>query len=157
MSKICRLNWVPLLLAILCTGFVSVMGCSRFEQSQKARKATAAMNRGLAHFNEKNYDAAIREYTEAIETDSSDAVIYYNRGLAYADSGRQKEAIADFSRALERKPDFVAVLVERSRAYVTDQQYRKAQDDVERVKKLDPHADVDNVPKQLLRADKSTK
>lgn len=146
-----RNDW-RLLLALLGGVSAGIVGCG---ESQKSRKATEATNRGLANYQQKKYDAAIKDYTEALDSDPSDAVIYYNRGLAYADAGRRKEAIADFTRALEKKPDYVPALAERSRAYVTDQQYRKAQRDVERAKKLDPNADVDNVPKQLLESDTS--
>ena len=61
--------------------------------------------RGVTLAEQKQYDAAIVEFTKAIEAAPKDPRTYTNRGTAYRASGKLKEAIADFSKAIELAPD----------------------------------------------------
>jgi tetratricopeptide (TPR) repeat protein len=58
-------------------------------------------DRGLALFNEKQYDQAITEYTEAIKLYPQ----YAGRGHAYNGKKDYDRAIADYSQALRIDPD----------------------------------------------------
>lgn len=64
-------------------------------------------NLGRAHYNERNYAAAIENLNEAIKHQSfthESALIYSNRGLAYKASGKPDEAAKDFAKSLEINP-----------------------------------------------------
>jgi len=61
--------------------------------------------RGVELAQQKQYDAAIAEFTKAIEAAPKDARAYTNRGTAYRASGKLQEAIADFSKAIEVSPN----------------------------------------------------
>jgi tetratricopeptide (TPR) repeat protein len=57
--------------------------------------------RGIGFFNNKDYEKAIREFSEAITRNPGDAKIYNFRGMAYFYDGQYREAIADHEKALE--------------------------------------------------------
>ena len=63
--------------------------------------AYAAYNRGNVHVLLKDYDAAIRSYTEAIRLDDRIPQAYYNRGIANILKGDTKAALPDLSVAGE--------------------------------------------------------
>jgi tetratricopeptide (TPR) repeat protein len=62
-------------------------------------------NRGTWYFDEENWDAAIADYTRAIELGANDDALsgyYLQRGLAYYYKGDSNKAIQDFNSALSR-------------------------------------------------------
>ncbi|MFT6715622.1 MAG: tetratricopeptide (TPR) repeat protein [Saprospiraceae bacterium] len=61
---------------------------------------SAFNNRGAANSNIGNYSAAVRDFTVAIELDSSDVVAITNRGITYTRMGEYKLALKDFDEAL---------------------------------------------------------
>ena len=58
---------------------------------------------GIAAYKSKDYDKAIRNFTEAIRL-NPDASAYYNRGIAYMAKGDNARAIADFEAVLKLSP-----------------------------------------------------
>src|SRR3954464_2389397 len=58
-------------------------------------------DKGIELAQQKQYDAAILEFTKAIEENPKDVRNYTNRGTAYRASGKIPEAINDFSKAIE--------------------------------------------------------
>src|SRR3982074_2042224 len=62
------------------------------------------MAKGAELAQQKQYDAAVAEFTQAIEADPKDPRTYTNRGTAYRASGKFAEAMADFSKAIEVAP-----------------------------------------------------
>ncbi|HXK91728.1 MAG TPA: tetratricopeptide repeat protein [Bacteroidales bacterium] len=56
---------------------------------------------GNVYFNEKNYDEAIKYYTEAIEIDSTYAQAYTSRGKIYRIYNKRDEWCADFTKAYQ--------------------------------------------------------
>lgn len=65
-------------------------------------KANAAFASG------KN-DEAIDLYTQAIDLDGKNHVLYSNRSAAYAKSNKFEEALKDAEQCVTIKPDFVKV------------------------------------------------
>ena len=84
------------LLALL----VSMLGCATREQ-----RSEDAFQRGSAAMDRKDWDAAIKEFTEAIRLDSQDDGAYNNRGFAYAEKREYAKAIADYKEAIRLAPD----------------------------------------------------
>ncbi len=60
-----------------------------------------AVNTGNARAVGGNYQAAIDDYTSAIQGNSGLAIAFFNRGLAHYNLGNKDRAIADFSRAAD--------------------------------------------------------
>jgi len=61
---------------------------------------SAYNSRGAANSNVGNFSAAIRDFTVAIDLDSSDVVAITNRGITYAKMGQYKLALKDFDEAM---------------------------------------------------------
>ncbi len=49
-------------------------------------------------------EAAIAEFTKAIEIDPECVKAYLNRAMCYNETGQPREAVADFSKAIELNP-----------------------------------------------------
>jgi tetratricopeptide (TPR) repeat protein len=60
--------------------------------------------RGAAHASKKEYDSAIKDYTEAIQRNSKDALALINRGNAYLMMKDYDHAIADFDMVIRLDP-----------------------------------------------------
>ncbi len=56
-------------------------------------------------------DEAISLYSDAIEIDPDNHVLYSNRSAAYASCKKYSEALDDAEEALKLRPDFVKVTI----------------------------------------------
>ena len=61
--------------------------------------------RGIAHHGKRDYDAAISDFTKAIELNPKDDESFYLRGKSYISKGDNYLSIADFTRAIDLKPE----------------------------------------------------
>jgi len=62
--------------------------------------------RGTAHFEMKEYDKAIPDFSEAIRLDTTSSVTdYLGRGMAYREVGQDEQAKQDLEKVLTLKPD----------------------------------------------------
>ncbi|NXX81624.1 TTC32 protein, partial [Urocolius indicus] len=68
--------------------------------------ATALNNRGHVKYLRVEFDAAVEDYTAAIECQPGFEVPYYNRGLVLYRLGCFDEAMRDFRKVLELNPQF---------------------------------------------------
>lgn len=74
-------------------------------------EAVEHLKRGVAHFNGKEYDAAIAEYREAIRLDPKLSMAYNNLGSALDREQRNSEALAEYREALRLDPkNFFALI-----------------------------------------------
>ncbi|MFM7771029.1 MAG: tetratricopeptide repeat protein [Bacteroidota bacterium] len=72
-----------------------------------ANASVAYYNKGFIQLvYKKNYNAALPEFSKAIEKNPVYAEAYYNRGLCYENLKKNKEALADYNKALEINPTF---------------------------------------------------
>lgn len=70
------------------------------------KRATQIFVRGNTNYNNRNYEAAIADYSEYIKTYPNSPDAHYNRGLAYNNLGKNDLAIADLRQTLKLKSDF---------------------------------------------------
>lgn len=68
-----------------------------------ANALKAEGNKAIA---EKNFDLAIEKFTQAIELDPSNHVLYSNRSAAHASKKDYENALADAEKVVEIKPDW---------------------------------------------------
>lgn len=101
--------------------------------------AIAYFYRGLAYYNLKNYDQAIKDYSKAIELDSDYAWAYSNRGLVYYDLQNYEQAISDYDKALELNPIYIDAYNNRGNAYLVLRNYSRAISDYTEAIKIDPN------------------
>lgn len=69
-------------------------------------KVAALKDKGNAALAENKYEEAIKFYTEAINLDGNNHVLYSNRSAAYAKSNKYTEALKDAEKTVEIKPDW---------------------------------------------------
>lgn len=80
---------------------------------------------------------SIKYYTQAIESNRSNAEFYMKRGSFYAAAGSHFSALADLTRAIELAPKNYQVYFERSRVYFDQQRPEKALADINKAIELD--------------------
>ena len=71
--------------------------------------AEEAKAKGNAAMGQRNFEEAIKHYSDAIALDSANHVLYSNRSAAYASLGKYEEALQDGEKTIEVKPDWVKV------------------------------------------------
>jgi tetratricopeptide (TPR) repeat protein len=60
---------------------------------------------GLKALDEKRYQAAVENFTNAIAAEPPDFALHFNLALAYSLLGKDAEAIPEYKKTLEMKPD----------------------------------------------------
>src|SRR5947207_7713732 len=102
------------------------------------RGASGHNTRGTELAQAKQYDAAIAEFTKAIQESPKDPLGYTNRGSAYRGSGRLPEAQADFTKAIELAPNDEMAYRERGNVLVKQNDLDGALGDFEKATQLKP-------------------
>lgn len=82
-------------------------------------RAYAEASHGYVKQREKQYKAAIKHYTDALQLNPDLAEIYHNRGTLQNLLGHSESAIADWDAALARNPDFTEAYFNRGAAKTT--------------------------------------
>ncbi|KAL4527495.1 hypothetical protein Ndes2437A_g02656 [Nannochloris sp. 'desiccata'] len=72
--------------------------------------------KGNAHFVNKEYKEAIKAYTDAIELDSSNAVLYSNRSAAHLGIGNTNAALKDAEDSLAVEESYTKGFLRKSKA-----------------------------------------
>ncbi|XP_027050650.1 tetratricopeptide repeat protein 32-like [Pocillopora damicornis] len=80
--------------------------CKEQSESLNQLLSRAWNDRGHLKYLKVDFDAAIYDYTQAIELDKNFAVPYYNRGQIHYRMGRYEEAVKDLRQALRIDPNF---------------------------------------------------
>ncbi|ORX90554.1 TPR-like protein [Basidiobolus meristosporus CBS 931.73] len=92
-------------------------------QETRLRYAQSLKSRGNSYFGSKDYDSAIKLYTQAIAF-KPDHVYYANRAACYANLKEYKNVIEDCTKALAIEPLYVKALIRRAQAYEKVEQLR---------------------------------
>lgn len=66
-------------------------------------------NKGNVALQNNQNDDAIKYYTEAINLDSKNHILFSNRSAAYAKAGKYKDALVDAEKTIELKKDWPKV------------------------------------------------
>ena len=117
-------------LGLVLAGLTS--GCSDFSAGMSGGRANGEMNKG-------DYDAAIADYTKAIESDPTLPTPYINRGLARQAKGDVDGALADDDKAIELNPNYAAAYHNRGLAKMDKHDYDGAIADYTRAIELSPN------------------
>jgi len=102
-------------------------------------KSRTFYEKGVAHFENKNYKDAILEFNQAIEEDTNFSEAYYKRGVANIYLEGYESAINDFNKAVELDPENTFLLVYRGDAYGQTGEYNKALTDYKTVLEINSH------------------
>ena len=106
---------------------------------------------GLKYFREKNYEEAIKYFTESLPKEATDAIKTYNillyRGLSYSYltsylTNRYDYAISDYSKAIDINPKLDKAYNNRGVVYSNKSEYDKAIEDFNQAISLKPENDA---------------
>ncbi len=93
---------------------------------------------GIANCSSRNFDAAIADYTKALEINPKNAAAYANRALARLEKGDTVGALADDTRALELNPKSPDIHADRALARQIHGDFSDALADYDKVIELNP-------------------
>jgi len=81
------------------------------------KSADTYNNRGLAFYNSKRYQPAIKDFSQAIRMNPKDATAYNNRGNTYYEMLKYEQAQADFNKSIELNPEYANAHLNRGLVY----------------------------------------
>ena len=84
----------------------------------------------------KQYDEAIKRYSEAIKLDEGFALAFNNRGAVYYKKMMYQQALLDYNRAIALDPQFATAYGNRGLTYAAQKEYEKAIKDYDRAIEL---------------------
>jgi tetratricopeptide (TPR) repeat protein len=94
--------------------------------------------RGRARYQYREYDSAIRDFSEAITFKPKDENALYSRGLAFDASGDHDRAIRDFTSVIKLDPDNASAFHSRGNAYFEKNDNSRAVQDFDEAIRLNP-------------------
>uniref|UniRef100_A0AAR2L070 Serine/threonine-protein phosphatase n=1 Tax=Pygocentrus nattereri TaxID=42514 RepID=A0AAR2L070_PYGNA len=106
------------------------------ERSVQAEKLKEKANN---YFKEKDYENAIKYYTEALDLNPSNAIYYSNRSLAYLRTECYGYALADATRALEIDKNYIKGYYRRATSNMALGKFKAALKDYETVVRVRPN------------------
>jgi tetratricopeptide (TPR) repeat protein len=101
----------------------------------------ALVDRGLAHYDQDNPQAALEDYDRALEATDDEtllAKVYANRGVARFAMGQSQDAMEDFERAMDRDDTSPAPYLNRAKVRRANRDVAGAMDDYDRALEVDP-------------------
>lgn len=87
-------------------------------------------------FSEKDYENAIKYYSEALDLNPSNAIYYSNRSLAYLRTECYGYALADATKALEIDKNYIKGYYRRATSNMALGKFKAALKDYETVRKM---------------------
>ncbi len=97
------------------------------------------LSSGNTKYDAKDYQAALTDYTYAIQLNADSAEAYIKRAQCNVVFKKYDKAIIDYNKALKIKPDTLKTIYLRGIAYLTAEQYKEAFDDFSRVVRKSPN------------------
>ncbi|HEX9930982.1 MAG TPA: tetratricopeptide repeat protein [Pyrinomonadaceae bacterium] len=111
------------------------------EETAKAREFEQHFSRGKALLDEKSYDAAINEYTDAIGINPKSSDSFANRGEAFRKKQELTRALQDYNEAIRLNKQNLFALVNRADVYCQSNDFDRAFADFGEVQKQKPDYD----------------
>ena len=109
-------------------------------------------NRANANFVMGEYEAAITDYSKAIELNAKEPTIFFSRGIAYFNNKVFTSAIADFDKVIELDPKESMAYFKRGNALERIGNFEKALTDYQKTVELDPDNEPAKAAFQKLQA-----
>lgn len=118
-----------------------IAGCTELLKTSRAKNPTRASylnSRGRAYYQDRRYEQAIDDFSEAIRLNPKNPESYFNRGDAYDEKKDFDRAIMDYDEALRLRPQVPVVLNNRGLAYSHKRDYDRAIQDYDEALRLQP-------------------
>jgi tetratricopeptide (TPR) repeat protein len=105
----------------------------------KKLKSAQLKELGNAHFAKNDFQSAAEYYTQALEFDSENAVLYANRAQSRLNQGQSVSALDDANHAVTLNPSWWKAHAKRAQACLALGQFRSAVGSFEEALKLQPN------------------
>ncbi|KYQ92351.1 tetratricopeptide-like helical domain-containing protein (TPR) [Tieghemostelium lacteum] len=102
-------------------------------------KSLEAKNKGNKAFSDKNFEEAVKHFTEAIQYDETNHILYSNRSACYAALDKYKEALVDAQKTVQLKPDWSKGYLREGNALFGLLKYKETAEACEKGLKLEPN------------------
>jgi len=102
------------------------------------QNAALYAKRGELFYSQEGYDEAIRDFTQAIELDSTRPVYYHQLADAHLDYFRSRRALEIMEEAAERFPENIPTLLKLSEYYLILKQYEASMKTIDKILRQDP-------------------
>jgi hypothetical protein len=139
-------SWIIIIAAaVIILAALALVVLRRLRPGKKTGETASfstAYNNGNSYYRQKKYDAAVNEYSKAIELDSSKVIAYSNRGAAYSAMGDYPKALADHSKAVALDPSYALGYYNRAMVYKGMDRREEAMADLQRVITLQNNASL---------------
>jgi hypothetical protein len=99
-------------------------------------------NSGIKHYENKEYDEAIADFTESLRLSPNYFTVYFYRARAYYAKGDYDQAIADYDQAIKLHPKYSSAFNNRGLAFEKKGDISRAIADYETALRLDPNNDI---------------
>jgi tetratricopeptide (TPR) repeat protein len=138
---------------VLALTVAAALGCVTFRRNRDYRSeisiwedaahkrennARAQMSLGVAYFDERRFDEAMRCYNRGIELNPEYPKAHYDRAIALARINDHAGAIRDLDQAISLQPDFAAAYVQRGIEYSMNNRFPETIQDCSRAIELKP-------------------
>lgn len=116
----------------------------------KPPDAAYFQNRGNSSFVMGEFDAAINDYSRAIELNPKEPTAFFSRAMAFLNKKNYRPAIADFDKVIELEPTESMAFFNRGVAYEKIAEFEKAAADMRKALELDAENEPAKVALQAL-------
>lgn len=106
---------IELLIAFFFLSIIFFLGCSNNENIRLS--ALHYFQEGNSAYHQRDYQAAVWNYSQAIKLDSKSPEMFYNLGLAYYETGNYKNAIKSFKQVEDLTPGLAGTYYNIALAY----------------------------------------
>lgn len=100
------------------------------------KTAIENFNSGLDYYNNKNFTAALKEFSKAIEKDNKNVNSFFYKGLAEIGLEKKQDALISFQKTIELDSSFYQALVERAKLKIILGDYISAVIDCDKAKMI---------------------
>ncbi len=130
---------IMILITVGCSTTKTVPLSQMPDPSPINERALVWFERGNAYVQLGNFEDAVNDFTQAINTDPNFADAYYNRGLVLGRLEKHEQAISDFTQALTLNPKNINAFADRGVAYGSLGQHALAISDFTQAITLNPN------------------
>ncbi|MGH0114948.1 UNVERIFIED_CONTAM: hypothetical protein FKN15_065872 [Acipenser sinensis] len=113
--------------------------CGSVKMAEAERRSEMLKEKANNYFKERDYENAIKYYSEAVELNPDNAIYYGNRSLAYLRTECYGYALADATLALERDKNYIKGYYRRATSNMALGKFKAALKDYETVVKVRPN------------------
>lgn len=110
-----------------------------YSQNDCKSMGTSFLTSGNVKFENKNYQAAIDDYSSGIKLNNEIEELYIKRAACYKVTKQYEKALSDYNKALKINPDTVKIVFLRGMVYNEMQNFQSAFKDFTTVIKLNPN------------------